>query len=157
MPETTIAGVHASHGIRQEIATVHAQVWENLGRPGNWLTGSERVAIVAEARAAWECKLCKERKQALSPYSLDGVHGSSTDLDPARVDAVHRIVTDPGRLTCSIGPWAWACFLCQKLRTGCLASSDRLISKTLAPGCRSSRFTTHSYRNSSEEPFASLA
>lgn len=91
--------LYAPLGIRADIVAAHAQVWQNLARPGNWLTGAERVAIMAETRAAWSCPLCQERKRALSPYGVDGEHLTASSLDPARTDAVHRIVTDPGRLS----------------------------------------------------------
>ena len=42
--------------------------WAQLGETGAWLTGGERVAAVREARAAWDCAVCRERKAALSHY-----------------------------------------------------------------------------------------
>ena len=62
-------------------------------------TGAERVAIASEARAATTCRLCADRKAGLSPYHLHGNHDLASSLPPPAIDAVHRIVTDPARLT----------------------------------------------------------
>ena len=45
--------------------------WSQLGLPGTWWTGAQRIAMAAETRAARECPLCRSRKKALSPYSID--------------------------------------------------------------------------------------
>lgn len=89
----------ASIAVRADLATAHAQVLEHLASPGTWWTGSERRAIAEAARAARGCALCAERKAALSPFSVAGDHEGPSDLEPEVVDVVHRIVTDPGRLT----------------------------------------------------------
>jgi hypothetical protein len=62
-------------------------------------TGAERVAIAREVRAARRCAFCAERRAALSPTAVSGAHDAATDLRPAIVDAVHRVVTDPGGLS----------------------------------------------------------
>ncbi|MCF8531576.1 MAG: hypothetical protein K9G48_01100 [Reyranella sp.] len=73
--------------------------WRGIGAPGVWLTGSQRVKIVEEARAARACGLCHARKDALSPAAIEGQHAAVTGLPLALVEAIHRIVTDPGRLS----------------------------------------------------------
>ena len=73
--------------------------WAQRGKAGGWLTGHQRVAVAQEARAAWHCSLCREIKKALSPYAVEGSHDAATDLPQPWVDAIHRVVTDPGRLT----------------------------------------------------------
>jgi len=73
--------------------------WTALARAGTWWTGAERVAIASQARAAAACALCDERKAALSPYSIPDAHPGDPELPASVVDAVHRIVTDPGRLS----------------------------------------------------------
>lgn len=73
--------------------------WLQLGLPGTWWTGAQRVAIAAETRAARECELCRSRKQALSPYSSDNQHAEGAGLTANVRDAVHRLSTDPGRLS----------------------------------------------------------
>jgi hypothetical protein len=76
------------------------QAWSELGRAGGWFDGRERIAIAAETRAARGCGFCEERKAALSPYSADGRHDESeTVLSDLAVDTIHRITTDPGRLS----------------------------------------------------------
>jgi hypothetical protein len=70
--------------------------WAGLAAPGSWFSGAERVEISREVRAARGCALCAERKAALSPNTVGGEHAS------ARIDAVHRISSDPGRLS---QPW----------------------------------------------------
>jgi hypothetical protein len=85
--------------VRGDIIASQTRAWESLGAPGTWWTGAERVAIAREVRAALRCPGCAERKAALSPYALIAPHVADTDLPPAVVDAVHRVVTDPGRLS----------------------------------------------------------
>jgi hypothetical protein len=88
----------ASIPVRDDLRAAQARAWQNLGRPGTWWTGAERVALATEVRAAATCALCCERKAALSPYTIAGVHDGPGALPPAAIDAVHRIATDPGRL-----------------------------------------------------------
>ncbi len=88
--------------IRPDIPEAHREFWGRLAAPGSWWTGAQRVAIAAETRNALACPFCAVRKQALSPYGLEGEHTQGGGLAPPMpsvVDAVHRIVTDPGRIT----------------------------------------------------------
>lgn len=85
--------------IRADIPEAHREFWDRLAGPGNWWTGAERVAIAAETRNALDCAFCTARKQALSPYAFEGEHTHGGSLPPRAVDAVHRIVTDQGRIT----------------------------------------------------------
>jgi len=85
--------------VRQDLMAAHRRAWQRLARPGDWWTGAERVAIAAEVRNAWHCPLCNARKAALSPYTIQGTHHALGELPLAAIDVVHRIVTDPGRLT----------------------------------------------------------
>ncbi len=87
------------YDIRPDLPEAYRKVWEKIALPGNWWSGADRVAIAAETRAAQTCELCKERKAALSPFSIEGLHDTSTNLQPIAVDAVHRVVTDVSRLT----------------------------------------------------------
>ena len=90
--------------IRVDLVESHRRSWKRLAESGTWWTGAERIAIAAEGRAANDCALCRERKRALSPFSVVGEHDSvsGNTLPPAAVDAVHRIVTDASRLS---GTW----------------------------------------------------
>lgn len=85
--------------MRQELRDALDVAWDALGAAGVWWTGAERAKIVAETRAARACDLCRARKAALSPAAIPGQHTGATDLPEAAVEAVHRIVTDPGRLS----------------------------------------------------------
>jgi alkylhydroperoxidase family enzyme len=85
--------------VRPDLAAAHDHFFERLRRPGSWWTGAERVAIAAEARQAKSCALCRQRKAALSPFSIDGAHDAAVSFAEPVVEAVHRLVTDPGRLT----------------------------------------------------------
>ena len=85
--------------VRQDIPRSHARFFAALARPGAWWTGAERVAIAEEVRQAGQCALCATRKAALSPYGIEGTHDAVTDLPANAIEAIHRITTDPGRLT----------------------------------------------------------
>ena len=86
--------------MRQELRDALPKAWRGLGEAGTWWSGAERVEILIETRAARTCALCRERKAALSPQAIVGAHSAASDgLAPAAVEAVHRIVTDPGRLS----------------------------------------------------------
>ena len=85
--------------VREDIVASQRRAWQSLAAPGTWWSGAERVAIAREVRAARRCPFCVQRKAALSPYAVTGAHATDTALRPALVDAIHRITTDPGRLT----------------------------------------------------------
>ncbi len=89
----------ADFPIRENFAETHNRFYARLANPGNWLTAKRRIAIAAEVRHAQACSLCARRKAALSPSFVDGTHEIGTDLPEAMVEIVHRVVTDPGRLT----------------------------------------------------------
>src|SRR6516164_11370967 len=85
--------------IRADLAKAHARAWERIGRPGTWWDGAARVAIAAETRLARSCRLCRRRKEALSPAAIEGTHDSLGELAEVVVEVVHRVRTDPGRLS----------------------------------------------------------
>ena len=85
--------------IRESLVREMEVAWKRLAGPGTWWTGAERLAIAAEARHATNCRLCQRRKEALSPYTHDGEHDAMCELAPAAVEAIHRLVTDAGRIT----------------------------------------------------------
>ena len=90
---------HTHYPLREGLIEAHEKVWESIAEPGPFWTGTERIAMVLESRAATSCRLCAKRRQALSPYAVDGVHDNETDLDAVIVDMIHRIRSDPGRIT----------------------------------------------------------
>ncbi len=65
--------------IRPELTASHDRVWQELAASGAWLTGPERVAVARELRAARDCRLCQERKAALSPRAIEGEHDTVED------------------------------------------------------------------------------
>jgi hypothetical protein len=85
--------------VREDLPAAHREAWRRLAAPGTWWTGAERIAIAAEVRAARDCTLCATRRQALSPGAASGVHDGPGELPPAAIEVVHRLVTDPGRLS----------------------------------------------------------
>ncbi len=85
--------------VRPEVEALHAKLLGRLTRAGTWWTGVERRAIAAAARAARDCELCRERKAALSPAAVQGRHDGPDELPAEVVDVIHRVVTDPGRLS----------------------------------------------------------
>ena len=85
--------------VRADILAVHQRAWERLAAPGTWLDGKTRVAIAAETRNATDCSYCEARREALSPYSIEGEHQVAGGLSNAMVEVIHRVRTDAGRLT----------------------------------------------------------
>jgi hypothetical protein len=85
--------------VRDDLEAAHRFLWEHLRAPGTWWTGAQRLAIAAETRRAQACALCRDRKAALSPNGVAGTHGGSGELSPTIVEAIHRIRTDPARLS----------------------------------------------------------
>jgi hypothetical protein len=85
--------------IREDLAAAHRRARDHLARPGTWWDGAERVAVMAEARHAVDCALCRRRKEALSPAAVARTHDSLGELPEIAVEVVHRIRTDPAGLT----------------------------------------------------------
>ena len=101
--ESELARIGIAH-LRAELPAAHNSAWSQIGSPGAIFNAKQRIAILQLARSAMDCQLCEQRKQALSPFTIDGQHDSAGDtetseLHPALIDAIHRIRTDPGRLT----------------------------------------------------------
>lgn len=84
--------------MRKSLAESQARAWAAIAAPGTWLTGARRVAVAAEVRHVRGCAQCTRLKAALSP-NIAGEHESLGRLKPAEVELVHRVVSDPGRLT----------------------------------------------------------
>jgi hypothetical protein len=85
--------------VRKDIQDSQQRVWKHLASPGSWLSGAERLSIATESRNAPECRLCRERKDAVSPNAVRGEHDSVTELPETLVDVIHRVRNDPGRLS----------------------------------------------------------
>lgn len=89
----------SKYPVRDDFADGHNRYWRRLAAPGAWLSGAQRVAVAQEVRQARSCKLCQQRKVALSPYQIQGAHDTNSDLSDIMIDVVHRVVSDSGRLT----------------------------------------------------------
>ena len=85
--------------IRADLKAAHAYAWEHLRAPGTWWSGPQRVAIAAETRHAIRCRLCRARKAALSPSAVSGEHDHLGALPGHVVEVIHRVRTDPARLS----------------------------------------------------------
>ncbi len=96
---TNVSYTSAGVVVRDDIVQAHTQVWQKLAEPGTWWTGTERVSIAAEVRGARQCQLCRDRKAALAPASVQGAHNSEAELPDAVIELVHRVTTDSGRLS----------------------------------------------------------
>ena len=78
--------------MRNDLVEAHDRAWAAIAAPGTWLSGERRVAVAAEIRKARECALCARIKAALSPES-------QASHDSAEIELIHRVVSDPGRLS----------------------------------------------------------
>lgn len=96
---TALSYARAPVPVREDLTVAHRRTWQRLAQAGNWWTGAERVAIAAEVRQARRCALCTTRKSALSPHAIEGTHDHVSPLAAAAVDVIHRVTTDPRRLT----------------------------------------------------------
>jgi len=90
---------HSPDPVRGDLAEAHRRAWAHVAAPGTWLSGAERVAVAEETRRARSCRLCAERKAALSPFALEGEHDEAGALPAPMVDEIHRVTTDAARLT----------------------------------------------------------
>ncbi len=70
-----------------------------LARPGDWLTAAERIDAWRQTRDAASNPLDLARRDAVSPFAVAGSHPASVELSAAAVEVVHRVASDPGRLT----------------------------------------------------------
>lgn len=96
---TEISYANAPVPVREDLTAAHRRAWRRLAQAGNWWIGADRVAIAAEVRHARQCTLCAIRKTALSPYTIAGTHDRVSALPATAIDVIHRVTTDPRRLT----------------------------------------------------------
>lgn len=89
----------ASVDVRSDLRDCHRFLLRHVVSPGTWWTGEERHAIAEASRQATACGLCRERKAALSPTAVRGRHDGGGRLPEGVVDVIHRIRTDPARLS----------------------------------------------------------
>ena len=89
----------SGYAIRDDFPDAHRAVWRKIGEPGCWWLAADRVAFVEESRNARRCEACAKRKAALSPNADCGPHDATTNLPAVVVDVIHRVTTDPARLS----------------------------------------------------------
>jgi hypothetical protein len=94
-PEYTAANIQ----VRADLRRAHGFLLTHVTSPGTWWTGFERRAIAVESRLATACSICRQRTDALSPTAVRGRHLCAGDLAEDVVDVIHRIRTDPARLS----------------------------------------------------------
>lgn len=88
--------------MRDDRIESHWQAWQQICSPGAQFTAAQRIAMVQEARHAQTCMLCTDRKAALSPNAVQGVHDTVSTLPEPVIDLIHRMCTDPSRIS---KPW----------------------------------------------------
>ena len=80
--------------IRRDLRDPYRRAWCHIAAPGTWLSGARRVAVAEETRRARSCSLCRARRAALSPLSIEGEHDQPGLLPAPMVDQIHRVTTD---------------------------------------------------------------
>lgn len=90
---------HAPVPVPPEVTAAHERRLRALARPGTWLTAEQRLEIALEVRGASSCQLCGQRRDVVSPAMIDGEHDRRTAAPDPVLDASHRVVVDPHRLT----------------------------------------------------------
>lgn len=78
--------------------TVHAAM-ASIGAAGDWLTADQRLAAWHEVRDARSNELDAARAAAISPNAVPGGHTANGELSAPAVEVLHRISSDPGRLS----------------------------------------------------------
>jgi len=79
------------------------QAIESFGLAGDWLTAEQRIEAWQQVRDARTNELDRARASAISPNAVEGAHEPAGSLSAPAVEVLHRIASDPGRLTRS---WA---------------------------------------------------
>ena len=77
--------------VREDMATALRRSWADIGRPGAWWTGPERVATAALARA-------ERRQRTEPPWSRDHSQPLPAPLPKQAVEAARKIGADPTHL-----------------------------------------------------------
>ncbi len=88
--------------MREDRTEAHLQAWQHICSPGAQFTAEARIDMVREARCALTCTLCAARRGALSSNAVSGEHDIATALPASVIDLIHRMCTDPSRIS---RPW----------------------------------------------------
>lgn len=89
------APIEATESIRASQLAAAAAIAD----AGDWLTGDQRVEAWRHAREAATNELDRRRRAAVSPSAVAGEHLGTDLLPAAAIEVVHRVASDPGRLT----------------------------------------------------------
>jgi len=89
----------APDSVVEMLSEARKAAWDGLGEAGDWLTAQQRRQVWIEARATASDPLDRARLDALSPAAVEGRHGAAGPLSSEAVEVVHRVASDPGRLT----------------------------------------------------------
>ena len=79
------------HPVRENLRGVHGEVWERVAGPGSWWTGSQRVAVAEEVRAA-------RAARSEPPWLRDDSVAADGLLPEAAARVVRRVAIDAPRL-----------------------------------------------------------
>lgn len=123
--------------VRAEIEQAHGTLLDHWSRPGTWWSAEERLAIVAEVRAA---RSNRQVGPLGSPASDDSVPTGPVDdpLPTPVIDAVWRIANHPGTLSKAwhdsllaggLEPLAYVELLAVVSMATCLDSFDRAVGR----------------------------
>lgn len=82
--------------VRDDLADAHRTTIEAWAAPGNWWSGTQRLAIVGEVRRA---RAADELPPWIRPTTVDGLTDPDTPLPDAAVDVVWRLTNHSGTLT----------------------------------------------------------
>ncbi len=86
--------------IRPDLDAAHRRAWDELGRPGTWWTGRQRVELAGTAVTAMTGD--DPLPPWITPSSVDGRLPTAPAAPITAHDAIHRIAAHAGTLT---EPW----------------------------------------------------
>lgn len=89
----------ATFPVRDDLTEAHRATVDSWAAPGNWWSGSERLAMVAEVRRA---RAADELPPWVSPTTVDGLVDDDHPLPPVAIDVIWRLTNHSGTLT---GEW----------------------------------------------------
>lgn len=92
----SFAFADASVTVTDEIAQSQREAWAQLGQPGSWWTGAERLAIATRARQAFS-------QRATPPWSRE-LPPEQAGLSVEAVAVVDQLALDAGKID---SPWAF--------------------------------------------------
>ncbi len=86
----------ASVAVRDDLERAHLDTVNEWASPGNWWSGTERLALVDEVRRA---RAADEMPPWVRPTTVDGLTDPDSPLPAAAIDAVWRLTNHSGTLT----------------------------------------------------------